>query len=77
MKEFVEFIVKHLVDEPESVNVQEVEVDQSSIELKLKVASGDVGKVIGKQGKNIIAVRTLLAAVSGRVHKKVVLNIVD
>ena len=77
MKEFIEFIVKHLVDDPESVIIQEAYLDKSTLEFTLRVASGDVGKVIGKQGKTIIAMRTLLTAVASRAHKKVVLKIVD
>lgn len=77
MKEFIEFIAKHLVDNPESVNIQEAYVDKTTLELTLRVASEDVGKVIGKQGKTAVAMRTLLTAVASRAHKKVVLKIVD
>jgi uncharacterized protein len=77
MKEFIEFIVKHLVDDPESVSIQEAYLDKTTLELTLRVASGDVGKVIGKQGKTAIAMRTLLTAIASRAHKKVVLKIVD
>jgi uncharacterized protein len=77
MKEFIEFIVKHLIDNPESVNLQEAYLDKTTLELTLRVASEDVGKVIGKQGKTAIAMRTLLTAVASRAHKKAVLKIVD
>ncbi len=77
MKEFIEFIAKHLVDHPENVKVQETYADKTTLELTLRVASEDVGKVIGKQGKTAIAMRTLLTAVASRAHKKVVLKIMD
>mgnify|MGYP000980213977 FL=1 len=49
MKEFVEFIAKHLVDSPENVAVVDEYPDEKTIELTLKVGADDVGKVIGKQ----------------------------
>ncbi len=76
MKEFVEYIVKQLVDQPEKVSLIEVE-GESIVVLELKVASGELGKVIGKSGRIAQAIRTLLAAKSGKLKKKVVLEILD
>ena len=59
MKEFIEFIAKHLVDSPDQVNVDEKESEDNKVTLSLKVQSDDVGKVIGKQGKTAQAMRTL------------------
>ena len=63
MKEFVEFIVKHLVDKPDSVSVTEVKGERVTI-YELRVGEGDMGKVIGKRGHTASAIRTLLNASS-------------
>ena len=55
MKEFVEFLAKHIVDNPDKVIVEETTSDEHNIELTLKVDQSDIGKIIGKKGKNIIA----------------------
>ena len=61
MKEFIEFIAKHLVDSPDSVSIDEAFPNEKTIEMTLKVGPDDVGKVIGKQGKTAQA-RNLLPA---------------
>ncbi|MEJ2636955.1 MAG: KH domain-containing protein [Calditrichia bacterium] len=63
MKEFVEFVVKQLVDKPEAVQVAEVKGTTVNI-YELHVAKEDMGKVIGKRGQTAFAIRTLLNAVS-------------
>ena len=70
MKELVEVLAKSLVDYPEQVTVTETEQD-NEILLVLKVASDDMGKVIGKQGKNAKAIRTVMKAITAKEHKKV------
>ena len=75
MKELVEFIAKSLVDNPEEVNVSEVEDDKNLI-LKLKVATHDMGKVIGKQGKIANAIRTVVKASAVKQNKRVVVEII-
>ena len=75
-RELVEYIAKALVDEPDGVEVNMIEGEKSTI-LELKVAPNDVGKVIGKHGRIAKAVRTVLAAVSTRTGKRVVLEILD
>ena len=77
MKEFIEFIAKHLVDSPESVVVQEIATEEKKLTLSLKVKADDVGKVIGKQGKTAQAMRTLLTAVAAKEGKRAMLEIVD
>lgn len=77
MKEFIEFIAKHLVDAPDSVSIDEHENEDKIIELSLKVASDDVGKVIGKQGKTAQAMRTLLTAIASKDGKRAMLKILD
>lgn len=75
-KQLVEFIVKSLVDVPEEVSISTIEGEKSTI-LELKVAAGDVGKVIGKQGRIAKAIRTILSASSTRDGKRTVLEILD
>lgn len=58
MREFVEFIAKHLVDQPESVAPEEEMIDNTLV-LKLKVAQDDVGKIIGRKGRTAQAIRLL------------------
>ena len=63
MKEFIETVVKQLVDKPDEVNVNAVEGEQQII-FELTVGDGDFGKVIGKRGRNISALRSLLFAIN-------------
>jgi len=77
MKEFVEYIAKQLVDNPDAVVVEEKLAEGKKIVLSLKVQSDEIGKVIGKQGKTAQALRTLLTAVSAKEGKRAVLEIED
>ncbi len=77
MKEFVEFIAKHLVDSPDAVKIEESEPGDNTVELLLKVSADDVGKVIGKQGKTAQAMRILLTAIAAKEGKRAVLKILD
>jgi predicted RNA-binding protein YlqC (UPF0109 family) len=65
MKEFIEYIAKNLVDDPNSVKVDEASEDNRVV-LKLHVAKNDLGKVIGKQGKTAKSMRVLLTAVAAK-----------
>ncbi len=75
-KELVEFLVKSLVDEPDQVSVNVIEGEKSTI-LELRVAEGDIGKVIGKQGRIAKAIRTILSASATKGGKHAVLEILD
>ncbi|MEP0823541.1 MAG: KH domain-containing protein [Ignavibacterium sp.] len=75
MKEFVEFIARHLVDHPDAVSI-DTEDREGTLVLKLKVKESDVGKIIGKSGRTASAVRTLLRAVAAKEGKRVLLDIV-
>ena len=75
-KELVEFIARSLVDAPDGVVVNMIEGEKSTI-LELRVAEGDVGKVIGKHGRIAKAVRTILSAAATKTGKRVVLEILD
>ena len=76
LKEMVAFIAKALVDEPDAVEVVVVEGEKTVI-LELTVADGDLGKVIGKDGRTARALRTLLAATSAKLSKRAVLEILE
>ena len=69
-------IARALVDEPDAVIVEAVSRDENTV-LKLKVAPQDVGKVIGKQGRTARSVRTILGAVSMKVHHRYTLDILE
>ncbi|MCX6144633.1 MAG: KH domain-containing protein [Ignavibacteriales bacterium] len=75
MKEFVEYLAKHLVDKSEAVIVELEEKDDKTI-FKLKVDQTDVGKLIGKKGRTASAMRVLLRAVAAKEGKKAVLDII-
>jgi predicted RNA-binding protein YlqC (UPF0109 family) len=75
-KDFVEYVAKSLVDEPDNVEVNVIEGEKSTI-LELRVAADDIGKVIGKNGRIAKAVRTLLNATASKNGKRVVLEILD
>jgi predicted RNA-binding protein YlqC (UPF0109 family) len=68
MKDFIEFIAKNLVDDPDNVRVEE-SVEDNKITIKLHVSRADLGKVIGKQGRTAKSIRTLLTAVSAKHNK--------
>jgi predicted RNA-binding protein YlqC (UPF0109 family) len=74
--ELVREIARALVDEPAAVEVQSVDRDENTI-LKLRVAAQDVGKVIGKQGRTARSVRTILGAVSMKLHHRYTLDILE
>lgn len=77
MKEFIEYIAKHLVDNPDQVEVDERASEENKVVLALKVQQEDVGKVIGKQGRTAQAMRTLLTAIAAKEGQRAVLEILD
>ncbi len=76
MKELIEQIAKALVDNPDAVEVNEIEGQQTSV-IELKVAKEDLGKIIGKQGRTARAMRTILSAASTKLRKRAVLEILE
>lgn len=76
MGHLVEIIAKGLVDNPEQVNVNEIEGNRSII-LELKVAPEDMGKVIGKQGRIAKAIRTVVKAAATKQNKRVIVEIIQ
>lgn len=75
-KDLVEYIVKELVDFPQSVEISEIDGEQSTI-IELRVAKEDIGKVIGKHGRIARAIRTINSAAATKSGRKVVLEILD
>jgi len=76
VKELVEMIAKSLVDNPEKVQVSQLDGAQSSI-IELKVAPEDVGKVIGKQGRTAQAIRVILGAAGMTLKKRFSLELIE
>jgi len=76
VKELVELIAKSLVDNPDQVRVSQLDGEQSSV-IELKVAQEDMGKVIGKQGRNAQAIRIILAAAGMKLKKRFSLEIIE
>ena len=76
MKELIEAMAKALVDRPEEVAVKEVEGERTTV-FELRVATTDLGKVIGKQGKTARAMRTILGAAGTKIGKRCVLDILE
>ena len=76
MKELLVEIAKALVDNPEDVQVTEVEGEQTTV-LELRVHNEDLGKVIGRQGRTARAIRTLLSAAGMKIRKRFVLEILE
>ncbi|MCK9410090.1 MAG: KH domain-containing protein, partial [Bacteroidetes bacterium] len=68
MREFLEYVAKQLVDNPDSVQITEEEKDNKVI-FKIKVAQADIGKIIGKQGRTAQSMRVLLSAVAAKSGK--------
>jgi predicted RNA-binding protein YlqC (UPF0109 family) len=76
IKEFLEFVIKALVDDPSEVQINEVAGDKVTL-YELKVSKADTGKVIGKKGRTALAIRTILTAVSTKQGKRAELEIVE
>jgi len=76
MRDTVEMIVKALVDETDAVDVREIERDGTT-RIEVRVAHSDMGKVIGKQGRTVRALRSLVYAAGLKQHRRFVLDIVE
>jgi predicted RNA-binding protein YlqC (UPF0109 family) len=76
LKELVESMAKELVDNPDKVQVVEVEGEKTTV-IELRVASEDLGKVIGRQGRTARAMRTILTAAATKANKRAVLEILE
>lgn len=76
MREFVEFIVKHLVDKPDEVQVSVIEGELTTV-FEVRVGEGDMGKVIGKRGQTAKSIRILLGCASAKTGKRAVFEILE
>ena len=76
MKELLLYMAKNLVDDPDAVSVTEVQDEEGKV-LELRVAPGDMGKVIGRQGRIAKEIRTIVKTVAQRTGEKVTVEIVD
>ena len=76
MKELLLYMAKNLVDDPEAVTVTEIEDEEGKV-LELRVAEGDMGKVIGRQGRIAKEIRTIVKTVAQRTGERVTVEIVD
>ncbi len=76
MKSFVEFIAKNIVDDPEQVSVIQKE-EKNTIYFEVLAPGKDIGKIIGRNGQTIKAIRTILNASGSKLKKKIILNVRD
>lgn len=76
MKDLIAFIAKSLVDDPDGVVVREIYGTQSSV-FELKVAREDIGKIIGKHGRTVVAIRTIINAASMKLKKRSILDLLE
>ena len=76
MKELIELIIKGIVDNPDKIEINEIIGERSSI-FEIRVDSDDVGKVIGRQGRNIKSIRTIVNAAAQKNDKWVIIEIVE
>ena len=76
MQEFLEFVLRHLVDFPDEMVLTTSEANKKTI-FKLRVRQSDIGKVVGKQGQTILAIRNILNAAAARFGEKAVFAIVE
>ncbi len=77
MEELLEYLARMLVDEPDEVSVEAFDEEDGTLVLELTVAAGDVGKVIGRQGRTINALRTLVKAGSQGDGRRVFVDVID
>ena len=76
MKELIEYVVKTLVDHPYEIRISAIEGERTIV-FELRCHPEDVGKVIGKSGKTVGAIRTLLSTVAARQNKRAMLEVVE
>ena len=77
MEALLEYLVRSLVDEPDEVTVEAIEEDDGTVVLELRVAEDDAGKVIGRGGRTVAALRTVVKAAAVRDGQRVLVDVVD
>ena len=76
LESFVDYIVRSLVDEPSAVSVKSEEEGETTV-IRITCRKEDIGKVVGKRGKTIMAIRSLVSGAAGRMQKRVNVEVVD
>lgn len=76
MKEFIEYLIKHLVDKPNEIQIKET-AGERTVVFELHVGDGDMGKVIGRHGQTAQALRTILAAAAAKEGKRFIFEILE
>jgi predicted RNA-binding protein YlqC (UPF0109 family) len=76
MKEFLEYVVKHLIENPDKMSI-EIEEKDDKVVFRLRVDDSDLGKVIGRRGRTIQALRTLLSALSAKERKRAIIEVIE
>ena len=77
MEDLLEFLVRSLVDKPDEVKIEGFDEDDGTIVLEVRVADDDVGKVIGRGGRTVSSLRTVMRAVASRQDERVLVDVVD
>ena len=76
LKELVEIMAKALVDEPDTVEISEVDGDRSTV-IEVRVAKSCLGSIIGKRGRNIQSIRTIVNAAAAKQNKRVMIDVIE
>ena len=77
MEDLLAYLARALVDEPDKVEVESFEEDDGTVVLELRVAEGDAGKVIGRGGRTVAALRNVMKACSVKQGRRVLVDVVD
>jgi hypothetical protein len=77
VEDLLEFLARALVDQPDEVTVEGFDEDDGTIVLEIRVADDDVGKVIGRGGRTVSSLRTVMRAVASRHDERVMVDVVD
>lgn len=77
LENFVDYVVRSLVDKPEAVRIEKSELENSTTVIKINCAKEDIGKVIGKSGRTIMAIRSLVSGAGGRIGKRLSVEVMD
>jgi predicted RNA-binding protein YlqC (UPF0109 family) len=77
MEDLLEFLARSLVDRPDEVSVEGFDEDDGTIVLEIRVAEEDVGKIIGRGGRTVSSLRTVMRAVASRQDERVLVDVID
>ena len=77
LESFVDYVVKSLVDSPDQVEITSVDGEEGAVTIQVRCCKEDIGKIVGKRGKTIMAIRSLVSGAAGRQHKRVSVDVLD